>query len=377
MSRCPTRRPRPIRTGAGADTSIGTDTLAGVARIVDEAAQQRGWRSSPSLVRVVDPHPDRGRDRFLEIGCLLLDEAVDRLGRPVESLAGQHPVDVLLGFEAPPSWRALGVVAEGTVLGEHDPPGRIGHHDGGRVDRGERATDGAGARPGGRPGVRVVHVVGRDGASASVLRVQGREPEHHEARGLHDAPDGRVDDVLRRALGLPTAPPEEPTVALWALMWLDRLRADRAVADARSAPLDWTAAARAFPSVESAFTEGGGVAPVPSPEGMARFGAMRGRAESWGSLRRACAQGIGPVPGVDAGVDAGVEVGVDAGLAAWMDDGIFSRWATGSFPHLAELFGAVADLVPPGTAAAVAEVLAAWGLDPSPRDPSPQARFCD
>src|SRR5437763_903862 len=67
---------------------------------------------------------------------------------------------------------------------------------------------------------RSVHLVDRTGASASTLRLQG---EPATVFGLDDQDGhGRIDDVCRRALSLPTAPPERTTTELWALVWLDR-----------------------------------------------------------------------------------------------------------------------------------------------------------
>ncbi len=313
MSRVPKSRARPPR-------SSPADALETLARLIEETAHAEGWHRPPRLVRVAETGPD---GRRLEIASRALDE---RDG---------HPVEALLGFDAPAHWRALGVVAEGAAHPLGEPVGngaQAGPH-----------------RPDDRRRVRVVHLVARDGDSATALRTQGGAPELGNASGAGATPCGRIDDVLRRTLGLPSVAPREPTVVLWALVWLDRLLADRAAALPAQAPLDWTGAALLHPAVALAHGEHL-VTGTPSPREVARFGALMGRAHDWAALRAACAHGRWPV------------AEVPCELAAWMDDGIFSRWVTGAYPHPAELFEAVAALVPAAVAERISAVLADWGV---------------
>jgi len=96
------------------------------------------------------------------------------------------PVDGALaagidGFTAPAGWDVVGVAALGW-LRPMDQDGRPG-------PRRER--------------VRTVVLVHRSGPSASVLWREGGDPE-----AVPGPVEGRIADLLRRAVGLPVAPPE-------------------------------------------------------------------------------------------------------------------------------------------------------------------------
>jgi hypothetical protein len=95
--------------------------------------------------------------------------------------------DGIVGFTAPDAWDAVGAAALGWA----------------------RPLD-ADGRPGPREGrVRTVLLVHRSGATASVLWREGGEPE------LVPGPvEGRIADLLRRAVALPTPPPEGPAELL-------------------------------------------------------------------------------------------------------------------------------------------------------------------
>lgn len=314
MSRRPTPRPRRRPPGVGA--------LETLARLVEEAAAVEGWHRPPIVVRVLET--GRGGDG-LELGFRTLDDV-------------GHPLDALAGFEAPRQWKALGLVAEGTVQ-DLPTPGRSA---GPAVPPG-RAAAAAHHR------VRVVHLVDRDATSATVLRVQGETPSSNRADGLTESSLGRLDDVVRRALGLPSTAPAERTVTLWALVWLDRLLTAFAATSGTSPRLGWPDAAGRHPAVELGCSRGSAAHHL-APADVARLGEMLGRAYDWSDLRRACGRGAWPVPELP------------AELARWMDDGIFSRWLTGAYPPLGDLFDAVNDLAPAATAAAVAATLRRWGL---------------
>ncbi|HEX7132400.1 MAG TPA: hypothetical protein VF228_07485, partial [Iamia sp.] len=89
---------------------------------------------------------------------------------------GVHPREALLGHVVPPAWAASGVIAPARAR-SLDRPG----------DSGTATT--------------VVMLVGRDGhVTSHAVGIDGVE-----AGG--EAPVGRIPDLLRRTLGLPTAPP--------------------------------------------------------------------------------------------------------------------------------------------------------------------------
>lgn len=175
----------------------------------------------------------------------------------IRSLEGEHPYDALLGFVAPEDWEVLGVIAPGW-----------GTYYGG-TKKGERRR------------VRVVHVVGRSGDRASVVRFAGDT----EATVMDDtASPGRVADCIQRALNLPTeAEPEQSLMAMW---WDRTLRA---------------VAARSHPS-------NNGVKVQP-----AELDALIGeRPVSWAEERWAV-------------ITAGGSPLMDGAVASWMDDGMYAR----------------------------------------------------
>ncbi len=238
---------------------------------------------------------------------------------PLPHGPGTEPVDLvaaLVGFVAPPTWEAMAVVVQG---------------------RSWRLDDGT-ADP--RP-VRLTHVVDRGGSVASVLRHLGEA-----AQPPDDGGEGRLVDVCRRALDLPTPDPPEDTVELWALLWLDNLLA-RVARGERIRGL--VAAAHAHPAIELVAQH----EPHLLDEAVARLvrlGRILGQQRTWSKLRTACVAGDWPVEDL-----------TPEG-AAWMDDGMFARWVLDDFPSADDYLDELADLVPPSVVEAVHEVLVEWSL---------------
>lgn len=238
------------------------------------------------------------------------DAALLRLGDSGElamrPLDGDHPLDVLLGFVAPPEWAALGVAARGT-----------GH-----------ALDGD--RPPER--VHVTMLIARSGTSAGVLR-RGDRATH-----LGDPPDGLVADACRRALGLATAPPPATTAGWWTRRWLDRLVQASAERGPGAAVLGWVDAVALHPAT---FVPAPG---EPAPEPAAVAAATLGLADAWGWGRlRARPEVAGLTPDV----------------AGWMDDGMLARWLLSALPPPDDLLDACWGLLPEAVAARVAATVAA------------------
>lgn len=166
-------------------------------------------------------------------------------------------------------------------------------------------------------------VVWRDGTTASALSIDGGTPtvsveEPDTARDERCL--GRLVDVVRRSLRLPTAAPVAPVTELVTRLWLHRLLA---VATAGHAVEVSTAVA-----LEP---------PLPA---------------SWEGCRQQCASGSWP------------EIGVGPADAAWMDEGIFSREALAAFPDPAEVLAHLAELLPD---ASWQEIHALLAGDPGPR----------
>ncbi len=209
----------------------------------------------------------------------------------LQPLDGAHPVDRLTGFVAPSEWQVLGIVVNGTAS----------HPDGG----------------GGRRRVRLVYLLDRSGASASVIRGLDQAPA--------GAPCGRLVDVCRRALGRPTEPPAGPPLEWWSAVWLDRILAEAAAA----------------PTTRWTWRRVLALHPLGDPATAAGLG--------WEDLRRLAA-----TPGA---------VGlVDPAVAGWLDEGSFARWLLGEQLPLSTLLREVGALLPPSVHERVRVLLAGQGL---------------
>jgi hypothetical protein len=265
----------------------------------------------PRIVRV--RHLDEP-DADVEVGLRTLE-------------AGAHPLDGLVGMAADDDWSAVGVVATG----------RLRHLD--HVDHLDHLD-----RP---ESVRTAHLVGRDGSWAVRWQpIDGGDPvEIAGAPGDADVPVGRIDDALRRCLGLPTAPPTTSTIGFWSARWFDAVVAEAATAAGHRRLRRWHAVARLHPAVPALVAD---LSEIVTPERLVELGEALARLRDWEEARRSVAAGTLVVPGLD------------AETAAWLDDGAFSRWALAGFPDLAELARAVDCLVPPSVSASVCDVLSRW-----------------
>lgn len=283
---------------------LPVDGLAALAEVVEHRLDLEG-EPPPLLLRV------RVVADEVELGWLPLGH-------------GRHPVDELLCTEAPPGWCAVGVAA----------PGRA------------RPVDDPSVPP---VAVRTVHLVGRDGAWASRWGPPGRSEAAAGGPDHPDRPVGRVDDVCRRALGLPTGAPPASTALLWSSQWLDAV-VDLALGSPGGPPgAGWAAVASLHPAVRALHADG--PADLPTPAALAGLARRLSSWRCWSGLRRACAAGTW--------ADAPVEPEV----AAWLDDGAFARWVLGAYPELDDLREIVAGILHPSVAGAVETVLAAGAAD--------------
>jgi hypothetical protein len=210
-----------------------------------------------------------------------------------------------------------------------------------------------------------VHLVDRDGSWAAAYEGVDRAGDEAGACSGTAAsaaePMGRIDDALRRALGLPTAAPPGTTHLLWATQWLDAI-VEQVAAAVATRPRRPGAAARLpalvglHPAVAAYDLD---PATLDLPELVAR-GHRLAADRDWSQLRRACTAGLWRHPSVDAEV------------AAWLDDGSFARWVLGDWPDLDDLVEAVDVLLHPCDAADIACALDAWGvLPPQPGERPP------
>lgn len=178
---------------------------------------------------------------------------------------GEHPVDVLLGFVAPEEWSVFGTITFGWAA----------PLDGLRPSKHPK-----------RSRVRAVQLIARDGTEAAVMRATDSEAVPLSS-GMGPIAQGNVPDCIRRSLGLPTAPPETPTSHLRAMRWLVAI------------------AARNHPSFDGCR--------VGWKDASALLGDIPDR--SWSDERWAAVSSADGFGGE-----------ISATEAAWMDDGMFSRW---------------------------------------------------
>jgi hypothetical protein len=212
---------------------------------------------------------------------------------------GGHPtVDVeadLAGWLAPPSCVAVATSATGRAF----------------------ALDGGEPPPAGVAQVTCVMDRGGHVAARTVLG---------DGRVVHDAPHGGLTiDIMRRTFGLATDPPAQPSDTFISAIWLTRVL-EEAEPGQR---LGWQAMAALHPTVEVVALAGEKVPP-------AKVGwllRLAGQAWTWERLR---AQATGS--------DVLAEI-VPPHLAAWMDEGIFSRWLLASQPGADALLHAIAGRV--------------------------------
>jgi hypothetical protein len=292
-------------------TSTTPEMLQSLASSFDDAAGPVDDASPPALLRVRALGPSAEAE--VELGVRHLERG------------GPGALDALEGFVAPADWEVLGLLAYGSARALDAAPG-----------------DGTLDAPDQR--VRVVHTVARSGACAWSVRIGDQDPQRGAAPDATGAPDGRIDDTCRRALGLPTAPAPASTLQLWATLWLDALLI-RTI-DPTSGPGAWPAAERLHP-----------VAPAAEAAGLRR-GADIGefidaarvlaRTKPWEQLRRDCAAGRWRVPTVA------------PGLAEWMDDGMFCRAVLAAWPTIPVLVEALTGRLQPTVLQRVAQALAAW-----------------
>jgi hypothetical protein len=235
-----------------------------------------------------------------------------------------HPLDLLLGFDAPAHWWALGVSSCGR---QHPIDGD------GRVVRSAESSR-----------VRITVLIDRSGQGAGLLR------RGDDLTALPGPPDGTVADACRRALGLATAPPPPTTVGLWTRCWLDRMvdaLAPAGGAGADPCPPTWRDLTRLHPASSVAATRWSGLGLGPDADALADATRALADAWPWGRLRAdpAVVDIPGPVP--------------DGRLVAWMDDGMWARWLLAAFPILDDLVDAACSLMAANLATATKQVVEA------------------
>ena len=211
---------------------------------------------------------------------------VDGFDLGVLPLDGRHPTELLLGTTAPPEWHAVGMATSGWA-----------YHVTDRADPQRR-----------RHRVHVVSLVSRTGEHAHRTHAEDEEISAALERG--EAPEGEQVDLLRRALGLPTAPPPVEASAYWTIQWLTELTSGPP-AETVQAAIDRHPAVRLLShGVRGDDHEVGDV--------IAAFH----RVLTWSRLRALAAVDRFEVPELA------------PSQAAWLDDGAFARFVLNRCPPL-------------------------------------------
>lgn len=290
--------------------TVEGEHLSGLAAVlVRSVALRPGDAAQLIRVRIADDAPSGDE---VEVGLRTLEDSA-------------HPLEALVGFHAPGDWAALGVVATGQA-----------HH--------QEALSSTEPFP-----VRSAHLVGRDGNWASSWHpLADGHGEGGESSGTGgESPGGRLDDALRLALGLDTAPPPDGTCLLWATVWLDALLASAAANPTARRRRRSLEALVALHPVVAAFDLDPAAVRLPD---LVAEGNRLATWRDWSQLRRACAARLWPHPEID------------PATAAWLDDGAFARWVLASWPELDDLRNALEALLAPSAMTAVDDALAGWGL---------------
>jgi hypothetical protein len=262
--------------------SVDPEVLGQLSEVLVRAAE---GRSGPPLVA-------RVRD-------------VDRVSVELELAPVDDVHDALVGTTIGAEWHGLGCLVDGRArsLGGPDPGPRAGEVLGRAV---------------------TALLVWRDGTAASCLRIDGGEPQVRVDRpgsATGSECSGRIVDVVRRCLGLDTAPPSLPVSELGIRVWLDRVL----VVALDGLPVDDATVEALRP-------------PVPS---------------SWDQCRRQRAEGAWP------------ELAVRTDLAAWMDAGMFAREALAGFPEPGDVVVDLAEVLAPATWNRLATRVDGWRRDPN------------
>lgn len=281
----------------------GRPTLRELVDQLERVLEPMGWDQPPVAVGI-------GADGEIEFALATAD-MVD-------------PIGSLVGIDAKRSWIAYGVVASGRV---HDLEEEAGRCYGRRRPVEQRA--------------RMGHFVDRTGAVTAYFRLQDGPDRVSEEPSI-----GRVDDICRRALGLPTPAPACAVELLWACHWLERVLS--AAAEHPSEVGTWRRVAAHHAAVARAAAAGRPAAET--VDDLVVAGRWFAEQAPWESLRAQTARG-----------ERRFEA-ITAPQARWMDAGMFSRWLLMDLAPLVYLREAVAAILSADVAVAVDETLDGWGL---------------
>lgn len=253
-----------------------------------------------------------------------LGEAAALAGHPVWAMVVRHHDDRFelvvtdpdfepAGWSAPPGCRALAMVATGRVRPLDDS-----------------AELPAELVPGVPGSVRMACVVSRSGTVGWHMVLP-------DGSACDEPPGaGRVLDVMRRCLGLPTPPPPGSPHLLGVYLWLVALLA----AGAPERPRGWAEVLDFHPALVGCDPD------LPAAVKQTVVDRESGN-NYWGDMRGALAAGHGGL-----GMPP-------ARLAAWMDDGMFARWMLDLWPSPEEILAELRPHLRPAAARRLAHEIRA------------------
>ena len=214
-------------------------------------------------------------------------------------LHSEDPVKQLFGIVVQRSVNAVGICAPAMVTTAEQKP--------------ETGTDHV-----------VIHVVNRHGTSVTTLTT-GSDSRRFGPNT--DPQTGRVPDTCRRVLGLPTCPPTDSMTDFVLAAWLEVIA--RHALDRPG--LEWSDITGLHPATHCV------PAPI-TPTALAKATLDLGTSLDWDRFRRVIAK-VGGFPFGDNAIE----------IAAWMDDGMFSRWAMDSIPTCNEALDLLEAVLGPAT----------------------------
>lgn len=284
-------------------------TLDAIVARFDDLAADRDPSHLPLLLRIEGPWD------------------ADEVALGTRPLHGEHPGGILLGWQVPEEWSALGVASVGWAL----PTDRFEEAD---VDRNAFRAERPSAAAD-RVRVRMTVLVSRDGTIAGSRALGDGE------RVLEPPTQGAMVDALLRCMGAPTAAAAFGTIELFTLWWLAEVVG---AAEAGGRPLQWPAAAALHPAMRMLDR-----AVDVEPRHLEAAGRALANVCGWTELRRQARRG-------------GTAWLREPADADWFDDGSFARWTVGSYPPLDRLLADAADAMTPSAARRARAVVRRWGL---------------
>jgi hypothetical protein len=221
----------------------------------------------------------------------------------------------LVGYVAPPDCSAVAIFGAGRAHHFEPSPNPP------QPPSDESAGKPIDVPPGGVP-ARALYIMDRSGRMAGQTRLA-------DGTVIPAPPErGRLVDSLRRCFGLPTAAPELPASELIGRLWLANVLA---VGEEQAANLGWKQVRELHPSAEALRAVG-----VPlTGTTLDRARDVAGTAWTWARLRLQATEGDW-LPAL-----------IHPELAAWMDEGMFSRWILEETLTTADLLELVTPWVTP------------------------------